>query len=94
MPVWPIKPINLSFCVFQFAQFALMTQLVAATGCYVLKYINQSKMKHILVGHAVSNFLPKLMMLYRLCYARSKSSTIIARLFWFTCAEIDPDHCS
>jgi len=37
----------------QFAQFALMTQLVAVLGCYVLGYINYKRMKLVLIGHAV-----------------------------------------
>ncbi|XP_067931779.1 protein C-mannosyl-transferase DPY19L1-like [Watersipora subatra] len=46
----------------QFAQFALMTQLVAVLGCFVLGYINFLRMKLILIGHSMGLFISFLML--------------------------------
>lgn len=39
--------------LFQFAQFALMTQTVAVFGTYVLQFTGSQKIKVIILGQAV-----------------------------------------
>ena len=41
--------------LFQFAQFALMTQTVAVFGTYVLQFTGSQKIKVIILGQAVRN---------------------------------------
>ena len=48
--------VNLIPCsLFQFAQFALMTQTVAVFGTYVLQFTGSQKIKVIILGQAVGN---------------------------------------